>query len=103
MARAFLEAVRASAFPITTYEEWVAIYQVTDRERVGPEPSLPGLLWTNALRAGQGHNLGSYASQWGVAIDTEAPITQPLAVRVDGITRGITAAIRVWEESLGRL
>jgi hypothetical protein len=100
MARAFLGAIRARAYPITTYEEWVAISQVTDQERVGPEPRLPGLLWTNALRAGQGHNLGSYASQWGIAIDTEAPIVQPLAMRVDGITHGIAAAIRVWEETL---
>jgi hypothetical protein len=102
MARAFLDTVRASEYPITTYEEWVAIYKVTDRERVGPEPRLPGLLWTNALLAGQGHNLGSYQSQWGIALDTEAPIMKPLAVRVDGITRGIAAAIKVWEESLER-
>jgi hypothetical protein len=103
MAQAFLEAIHERGYPVTTYEEWVAIYQVTDQERVGPEPRLPGLLWTNTLRAGQGHNLGSYAALAGVAIDTEAPITQPLAVRVDGITRGIAAAIRVWEESLERI
>jgi hypothetical protein len=103
MAGAFLEAMRARAYPITTYDEWVAIYKVTDQERVGPEPRLPGLLWTNALRAGQGHNLSSYASLRGIAIDTEAPITQPLAVRVDGIAQGIEAAIRVWEETLGHV
>ncbi|HNS51599.1 MAG TPA: hypothetical protein PKO09_10515 [Anaerolineae bacterium] len=103
MAHAFLGAVQARAYPITTYEEWVAIYKITDQQRVGPEPRLPGLLWTNPLRAGQGPNLGSYASRWGIAIDTEAPIVQPLAMRVDGITHGIEAAVQVWEETLDRV
>jgi len=99
MTRAFFDAIHARGYPITTYEEWVAIHQIKDKDRVGPEPRLPGLLWTHALRAGEGHNLSSYASLHGVAIDTEAPIMQPLAMRVDGITNGILAAIRVWEQT----
>jgi hypothetical protein len=41
-----------------------------------------------------------YAGRFGVAYGTEAPMEQPLAMRVDGITYGIQAAIQVWEETL---
>jgi hypothetical protein len=99
-AKAFLDVIHDHHYPITTYEEWVAIYKVMDQERVGPEPRLPGLLWTHTLQAGEGHNLSSYAALHGVAIDTEAPIMRPLAMRVDGITNGILAAIRVWEQDV---
>jgi hypothetical protein len=102
VARAFLDVIQACHYPITTYEEWVAIYKVMDQERVGPESRLPGLLWTHTLQAGEGHNLSSYAALHGVAIDTEAPIMRSLAMRVDGITNGILAAIRAWERTLGR-
>ena len=97
MARAFLDGIRARNYPITTYEEWAAIHQVADNERVGPEPSLPGLLWTHPLRAGEGHSLGSYSGLMGISFDTEPPIIRPLAERVDGVTNGIQAAISVWE------
>ena len=64
-----------------------------------PEPSVPEALWSNVLQTGEGHNLGSYASLFGIGFDTEAPAKRPLAMRVDGITNGILAAIKVWEET----
>ena len=98
MTRAYFDYIHSRGYPITTYEEWVAIHHVEDEDRVGPEPRLPGLLWTNALLAGEGHNLGSYAGLFGVGFDTEAPLVCPLAMRVDGITNGILAAIKVWKQ-----
>lgn len=101
MARAFMDVITSRNYPITPYEEWAEIYQVTDQERVGPEPTLPGLLWTHPLRAGEGHNLGSFASLTGIAFDTEPPLTLPLVERVDGLTNGIMAAIKAWEKAIG--
>jgi hypothetical protein len=65
-----------------------------------PEPGLPGLFWVKTTLRGEGPNLMDYAGQIGVAYGTEAPMEQPLAMRVDGITHGIQAAIKVWEVTL---
>jgi hypothetical protein len=101
MTRAYFDYIHSRGYPITTYEEWVAIHHVKDEDRVGPEPRLPGLLWTHVSLAGEGHNLGSYANDlFGVGFDTEAPLVCPLAMRVDGITNGVLAAIQVWEQTV---
>ena len=98
MTRAYFEYIIGRGYPITTYEEWLA----TDRSGSGvewmqPEPSLPGMFWCTTMSRGEGPNLMDHAAQYGIGFGTEAPLAQPLAMRVDGITQGIAAAIRVWE------
>ena len=103
MAKAYFDHIHSRSYPITTYEELATAEQAFPRGyptgRNRPEPRVPGTLWSNVLRTGEGHNLGSYASLWGVGFDTEAPVKRPLDMRVDGITNGILAAVRVWEET----
>ena len=40
------------------------------------------------------------AALFGIGFGTEAPMVRPLAMRVDGITNGILAAIKVWEQTI---
>jgi len=103
MTRAYFDYIHAHGYPITTYEEWIAEEQTFSRnyppDWIRPEPRLPGLFWTNGLLRGEGYNLVDYAGLFGIGYGTEAPMVRPLAMRVDGITNGILAAIRVWEQS----
>ncbi len=101
MTRAYFDYIRSRGYPVTDYEEWRA----TDRTNASdpnwllPEPELEGLFWLNALLKGEGHNLITYSHLFGIAYGTEAPMVQPLETRTDGITNGILAAIRVWEQT----
>jgi hypothetical protein len=101
MTRTYFDTIRARAYPITDYDDWRA----TDHTATGspdwmkPEPRLPGMFWANTLQRGEGHNLSTYACLFGIGFGTEAPLSQPLAMRVDGITHGVLAAIKVWEET----
>jgi len=103
MAKAYFEYIHSRGYPITTYEDWVTIERTFPRgyppNHVRPEPCLPGALWGDVLLTGEGHNLGSYASLFGIGFDTEGPLKRPLVMRVDSITNGILAAIEVWEET----
>jgi len=101
MTRAYFGYVQTRGYPILSYEEW----QETDESGSGsdwmqPEPQVPGLFWSTTTMRGEGPNLSDYAGQYGIAYGTEAPMEQPLAMRVDGITEGIRAAIKVWEASV---
>ena len=106
MTRAYFDYIHAHGYPITTYEEWIAEEQTFSRnyppDWIRPEPRLPGLFWTNGLLRGEGYNLVDYAGLFGIGYGTEAPMVRPLSMRVDGITNGILAAIRVWEQRCGR-
>ncbi|MCJ7625485.1 MAG: hypothetical protein MUO76_18475, partial [Anaerolineaceae bacterium] len=87
----------------TDYEEWLATDRTPqtaiDPGWMKPEPRLPGLFWVDTCARGEGHNLMSYAELYGVAFGTESPMVRPLEMRVDTITNGILASIRVWEET----
>lgn len=101
MTTAYFDYVRQRGYPVLTWEEWVA----TDHSGAGsdwmsPEPRVPGLFWSTTTMRGEGPNLSDYAGQFGIAYGTEAPMEQPLAMRVDAITGGILAAIKVWEETV---
>ena len=102
MSRAYFDYIDSRGYPITTYENWLATDHTSapDPNWMMPEPGLPGLFWVKTTLRGEGPNLMDYAGQIGVAYGTEAPMEQPLAMRVDGITHGIQAAIKVWEETL---
>lgn len=104
MARAFLEEIQARGYPITTFEEWMAFEKKYNRQYqpgwVKLEPRLPGLLWCDAERRGEGYNLMEYAGLFGIGFGTEGPLVRPLQMRVDGLTHGILAAIQVWEGSM---
>ena len=64
-----------------------------------PEPSLTGLFWLNILLKNEGHNLITYSHLFGTVYGTEAPMERPLEMRIDGITSGILAAIKVWKKT----
>lgn len=102
MSRAYFKYIHSRVYPITTYEDWLATDHTSapDPNWMIPEPSLPGLFWVKTTLRGEGPNLMDYAGQFGVAYGTEAPMEQSLAMRVDGITHGIQAAIKIWEETL---
>jgi hypothetical protein len=102
MTEAYFGHIKSHGYPITTYEEWKATDSTpsSDPSWMLPEPRLEGLFWTKASLKGEGPNLIEYADRFGVAYGTEAPMLKPLAMRVDGITHGIQAAIKVWEETL---
>jgi len=105
MARAYFDYIHACGYPITTYKDWLAKQQHAFPKgyppgRNRPEPGVPEAFWSNVLQTGEGHNLGSYASLFGVGFDTEAPIKRSLAMRVNGVTNGILAAIKAWEETV---
>ena len=103
MTRAYFDYIHTRGYPITTYEDWAG----TDRN-IGknytpnwmqPEPRLPGLFWADGTQRNEGYNLIDYSCLFGIGYGTEAPLARPLAERVDGITNGIMAAIRVWEKN----
>lgn len=101
MAKAFFEYIHERGYPITTYEEWMSTDETVGKnyspDWMKPEPRLPGFFWCDGLLRGEGYNLCDYALQFGIGFGTEAPMVQPLIMRVDGITNGVLAAIRVWE------
>jgi hypothetical protein len=99
MTRAFFDYIHARGYPITTYENWLATDETGHGQSwMRPEPRLPGMFWTRGLQRGEGPNLMDYALNFGIGYGTEGPIHRPLAMRVDGITNGIIAAIKVWEQ-----
>lgn len=102
MSSAYFGYITSRGYPVETYENWLATDHTStpDPNWMTPEPSLPGLFWVKTTLRGEGPNLMDYAGQFGVAYGTEAPKELPLVTRVDGITRGIQAAIKVWEETL---
>ena len=104
MTRAYLDYIRRRDYPITTYEEWIATERKFNRNYtpgwISPAPRLPGLFWLDGSLRGEGHNLMDYAGLFGIGFGTEGPLVRPLDMRVDGITQGILAAIRVWEQTL---
>ena len=103
MAKAFFEVISQRGYPITDYVDWLATDQTPltarDPTWMFPEERLPGLFWVDTLRRGEGHNLMTYGALFGVGFGTEGPMSRPLAMRIDGITNGILAAIRVWEQA----
>jgi hypothetical protein len=103
MAKAFLDYVTMSGYPVTGFEEWLTTDRtpqtIVEPDWMKPEPRLPGLFWMDTLKKGEGHNLSTYADLYGTAFGTESPMVAPLEMRVDGITNGILAAIKVWEEN----
>lgn len=99
IARAFIETLYELDIPILTYEDMLAIKH-PDTAIPGllqPETRLPGMTWMDILPRAEGHNLLSFAATFTAGFGVEAPMQQPLARRVDGITRGMLAAIREWE------
>jgi len=105
MAQAYFDYIRAQGYPVTTYEEWATTDETLGKnytpDWMVPEPRLPGLFWCDGLLRGEGYNLADYAGLFGIGFGTEAPMERPLSMRVDGITHGILAAIRVWEQTQG--
>jgi hypothetical protein len=100
MTRAFFDYIHARGYPITTHENWLA----TDHTGIGSdwiqeEPRLPGMFWSHGLMRDEGPNLMDLGSRFGIGYGTEAPVQRPLVMRVDGLTNGIRAAIRVWEHT----
>jgi hypothetical protein len=104
MAQAFFNYIQSRGYPITSYDEWLSTDQTgaSDMSWMLPEPEVPGLFWTKSSAKGEGPNLMEYADMIGVGFGTEAPMEQSISIRVDGLVHGTAAAIRVWEESLGR-
>ena len=102
MTEVYFSYIKSQDYPITTYEEWKATDSTpsSDPNWMLPEPRLEGLFWTKASLKGEGPNLIEYSDPFGIAFGTEAPMNQPLANRVDGITNGILASIKVWEKNL---
>jgi len=104
MTKAYFDYVNAHGYPVTTYEEWVATDETAGKQYtldwMQPEPRLPGLFWCRGLLRGEGYNLSDYATLFGIGYGTESPMERPLAMRVDAITNGMLAAIRVWEKDL---
>jgi hypothetical protein len=103
MTRAYFDYIHARGYPITTYEDWAGSDRNVGKNYtpswMQPEPRLPGLFWADGTQRNEGYNLIDYACLFGIGYGTEAPLARPLAERVDGITNGIKAAIRVWEQS----
>lgn len=103
MAQAFFDYIQQQGYPITDYENWLATdhtpHTKTHPEWMRPEERLPGLFWMDTLARGEGHNLSTYASLQGIAFGTESPMGKSLSMRVDALTYGTRAAIKVWEKS----
>ena len=97
MTGAFFAHIKSGGYPITDYEDWQATDQTNTEESnwLLPEPSLTGLFWLNILLKNEGHNLITYSHLFGTVYGTEAPMERPLEMRIDGITSGILAAIKV--------
>ena len=104
MTEAYFDYINSRGYPVMTYEAWVAIEKTHDRgyvpDWIQPEPRLPGFFWIDGLKRGEGACLMDRAGDFGIGFGTEAPMRQPLAMRVDAITNGILAAIKVWENTL---
>jgi hypothetical protein len=99
LAEAFIGALRQQGAPILTYEEMLASGHA-DTAVPGllqPEERLPGMTWMDILPRGEGHNLLTYAATFATAFGVEAPMQHSLAVRVEGITQGMLAALSAWE------
>ena len=103
MVSAYFDYVNSRGYPVMSYDTWVELERQHDRgytsDWIQPEPRLPGLFWIDGLRRREGANLMDQAGLYGIGFGTEAPTHQPLAMRVDAITGGIMAAIKVWEET----
>jgi len=104
MTKAFFDYISARNYPIMAYEERAAkereFNMPYNPDWISPEPRIPGFFWVNGGLRGEGPNLMDYAERFGVGYGTESSIELPLAMRVDVLTNGILAAIRVWEESI---
>jgi hypothetical protein len=104
MTKAFFDYIHSRGYPITTFEQYTAIQEKYSRgyrrDWIKPEPRLPGLIWHHGLLRGEGYNLLDYGGLFGIGYGTEAPVARPLAMRVDGLTHGIIAAIKVWEQTV---
>jgi hypothetical protein len=104
MTKAYLSYINACGYPITSYEEWVAsigaVRETYTFDWMKPEPRLPGMFWCDGLLRNEGYNMMDYGSLYGIGYGTEAPMVQPLDMRVDGITNGLLAAIKVWEQTV---
>jgi hypothetical protein len=103
MTKAYFDYIHARGYPITTYEEWVATDETAGKnytlDWMRPEPRLPGMFWAYGILRNEGYNLSDYvAEKFGIAFGTESPMGRPLAMRVDAITNGTLAAIKVWEQ-----
>jgi hypothetical protein len=102
MTKAFFDYIQKRGYPITTFENWAATDETLGKnytpDWMKPEPRLPGLFWCDGLLRDEGYNLIDYSALFGIGYGTEAPMERPLAMRVDGITNGIKAAIQVWEQ-----
>ncbi len=102
MAKAFFEYIQRRGYPVIEYAEWLASDRTPLTARnpdwMLPDPRLPGLFWADTLKREEGHNLSTYAEQFGVGFGTEGPMSRPLEMRIDGITKGTLASIKVWEE-----
>ena len=103
MAKAYFDYINRRDYPVTDYADWLASDHTPqtahDPSWMLPEARLPGLFWVDTLHRKEGHNLMTYGALFGVGFGTEGPMSQPLAMRIDGITNGILAAIRVWEQT----
>jgi len=101
MTKAFFDYVNERGYPVTSYEEWAATDATTGKnytpDWLQPEPRIPGMFWMDGLQRGEGYNCMDYGALFGIGYGTESPMERPLSMRVDAITHGILAAIRVWE------
>lgn len=81
MTRAFFGYIEKRGYPVTDYEDWQATDGIgaPDPDWMLPEPSLPGMFWLNQDLRAEGHNLMSYAGQFGVGYGTEGPMVRRLA------------------------
>jgi hypothetical protein len=104
MTKSYFDVIHERGYPITSYEAWVASDRNVGKNYaptwMQPEPRLPGLFWADGTQRNEGYNLIDYSCLFGIGYGTEAPLALPLAQRVDGITNGILAAVRVWEQSV---
>jgi len=101
MGQAYFEYINSRGYPITTYENWLAgDHTPGSKDYMLPEPRLPGFFWVNTPILGGGPNLMDFAGEFGIGFGTEGPMQRPLQMRVDGITQGIQAAVKAWEETL---
>ncbi len=102
MAKAFFDYIQRCGYPVTEYAEWLASDRTPltaqNPDWMMPEPRLPGFFWVDTLKREEGHNLSTYAGIFGLGFGTEGPMSRSLRMRIDGITNGILAAIRVWEQ-----
>lgn len=101
MTQAFFSYIQEQGYPVETYEHWQESngIEAADPDWMVPEPDLEGMFWLQQERRQEGPNLMTYAARVGIGYGTEAPMEQPLAMRVDGLTHGILRAIEVWEQT----